>query len=257
MPLPRRKMMISIVTAAAGIIALLSSSSSFANAKLADRRRFDNARKQKKASPRRTVIGGNNKNKSNRPPVTVTDGAQSIDIDNTNFVNSEYDETNRNLLPNTRSNGNTVGSIRGAKDTTQQREEQLSDVAMLSLSDYEESQQQYNHRQLSSQLTGCCSSYKSYSAMDMCGLYGEDCESGEQPSHDSGDENCEQDGLSFIGISFSVNTAMGNPFSYQLCDQFPMENIIDRNYDYVMSMDEDGWLVGGGYKSFDFSGKMP
>mmetsp|Transcript_58169 Transcript_58169/g.123352 ORF Transcript_58169/g.123352 Transcript_58169/m.123352 type:complete len:833 (+) Transcript_58169:2-2500(+) len=36
-----------------------------------------------------------------------------------------------------------------------------------------------------------------------------------------------------------------------------MENIIDRNYDYVMSMDEDGWLVGGGYKSFDYSGKMP
>jgi hypothetical protein len=25
----------------------------------------------------------------------------------------------------------------------------------------------------------------------------------------------------------------------------------------VMSMDEDGWLVGGGYKSFDYSGKMP
>jgi len=24
-----------------------------------------------------------------------------------------------------------------------------------------------------------------------------------------------------------------------------------------MSMDEDGWLVGGGYKSFDYSGKMP
>jgi hypothetical protein len=22
-------------------------------------------------------------------------------------------------------------------------------------------------------------------------------------------------------------------------------------------MDEDGWLVGGGYKSFDYSGKMP
>jgi hypothetical protein len=36
-----------------------------------------------------------------------------------------------------------------------------------------------------------------------------------------------------------------------------MENLIDRKYDYVMSMDEDGWLVGGGYKSFDYSGKMP
>uniref|UniRef100_A0A7S4N2H7 Uncharacterized protein n=1 Tax=Odontella aurita TaxID=265563 RepID=A0A7S4N2H7_9STRA len=112
-------------------------------------------------------------------------------------------------------------------------------------------------RRLASQLTGCCETYSAYSAMSMCGLYGEDCQSGEQPSHDSGDEDCEMAGLSFIGVSFSVNTALGNPFSYQLCDQYPMENIIDRNYDYVMSMDEDGWLVGGGYKSFDYSGKMP
>jgi hypothetical protein len=76
-------------------------------------------------------------------------------------------------------------------------------------------------------------------------------------SHDSGDDDCSAEGLSFIGISFSVNTASGNPYSYQLCDQFPMENLIDRNYDYVMSMDEDGWLVGGGFKAFDYSGKMP
>ena len=112
-------------------------------------------------------------------------------------------------------------------------------------------------RKLSSQLTSCCTTYQSYSAESLCALYGEDCESGETPSHDSGDEDCSQDGLSFIGVSFSVNTANGNPYSYQLCDQFPMENIIDRDYDYIMSMDEDGWLVGGGYKSFDYSGKMP
>jgi hypothetical protein len=112
-------------------------------------------------------------------------------------------------------------------------------------------------RRLSSQLSGCCYNYKGYSASDLCALYGNDCESGETPSHDSGDDDCSQEGLSFIGISFSVNTASGNPYSYQLCDQFPMENIIDRDYEYVMSMDEDGWLVGGGYKNFDYSGKMP
>ena len=113
------------------------------------------------------------------------------------------------------------------------------------------------HRHLSSQLSGCCYTYDGYTANNMCALYGQDCESGETPSHDSGDDDCSQKGLSFIGLSFSVNTASGNPYSYQLCDQFPMENIIDRNYEYVMSMDEDGWLVGGGYKTFDYSGKMP
>lgn len=117
--------------------------------------------------------------------------------------------------------------------------------------------QQRDGRHLSSQLSGCCYTYDGYSAMNMCSLYGQDCESGETPSHDSGDDDCSIEGLSFIGISFSVNTASGNPYSYQLNDQFPMENIIDRDYEYVMSMDEDGWLVGGGYKTFDYSGKMP
>lgn len=107
------------------------------------------------------------------------------------------------------------------------------------------------------QLTSCCSAYSSYSASDMCSLYGQDCQSGKTKSHDDEDQSCTQEGLAFIGVSFSVNTKYGNPYSYQLCDQFPMGNIIDRDYKYAMSMDEDGWLVGGGYKQFDYSGKMP
>jgi hypothetical protein len=126
-----------------------------------------------------------------------------------------------------------------------------SDVEML-----KETPEEFE-RKLSSQLTGCCYTYQAYSASDLCAMYGRDCESGKTKSHDSGDASCSVDGLSFIGLSFSVNTPSGNPYSYQLCDQFPMENIIDRNYDYIMSMDEDGWLVGGGYKPFDYSGKMP
>jgi hypothetical protein len=122
--------------------------------------------------------------------------------------------------------------------------------------DAEESPEEFE-RKLSSQLSGCCSNYQSYQASYLCSLYGNDCSQGSENSHDSGDQDCEQNGLSFIGVSFSVNTASGNPYSYQLCDQFPMENIIDRDYEYVMSMDEDGWLVGGGYKTFDYSGKMP
>jgi len=157
---------------------------------------------------------------------------------------------NRKLKKNTEravADQQTTSRLRGQSSAAEDDPEQEYDV---------DSPEHFSRR-LSSQLTGCCYTYKSYGAADMCALYGEDCESGETPSHDSGDESCEQEGLSFIGVSFSVNTASGNPYSYQLCDQFPMENIIDRNYDYVMSMDEDGWLVGGGYKSFDYSGKMP
>ena len=40
------------------------------------------------------------------------------------------------------------------------------------------------HRKLSSQLTGCCYNYQSYSASELCYTYGQDCESGETPSHD-------------------------------------------------------------------------
>ena len=155
-----------------------------------------------------------------------------------------------------------LGPIRGAKDTAAAAATDATTLSSPPSSssspgiDIDENHP-FHRRQLSSQLTGCCTNYMTYTAEDMCEIYNQDCVSGDTPSHDSGDDSCEQVGLSFLGISFSVNTPSGNPYSYQLCDQFPMENIIERNYANVMSMDEDGWLVGGGYKSFDHSGKMP
>jgi hypothetical protein len=154
--------------------------------------------------------------------------------------------------------------LRKERELQQQKEEQRRHLRLapwqrnIPPDDSEEDANTHpNDRELSSQLSGCCYNHKAYSAANLCAIYGNDCESGNTKSHDSGDSSCTGDGLSFIGISFSVNTASGNPYSYQLCDQFPMENIIDRDYEYVMSMDEDGWLVGGGYKTFDYSGKMP
>jgi hypothetical protein len=128
---------------------------------------------------------------------------------------------------------------------------------VLAKQKHQAEERELEERSLSSTYTSCCSNYQNYDSWTMCSMYGYDCESGSTSSHDSGDSDCSTDGLSFIGISFSVNTAHGNPYSYQLNDQLPMENIIDRDYDYCMSMDEDGWLVGGGYKAFDYSGKMP
>jgi len=273
---PTRRVVAAVSLATAGIALLSSSSSSptsyfYASAKLADRGRVESARKHRtqKAATRKS----NNNRISNRPieglgyrgnrkedakvEGEARERQRQLHIASSSVSSSTEHEQYSEKTEN--SNGNAAGSIRGAKEVTslssQQQEQEQSDVTMITrTSDHDP----FNHiRNLSSQLTGCCTNYISYSAQDMCSLYGEDCESGEQPSHDSGDEDCSQAGLSFIGISFSVNTAQGNPFSYQLCDQYPMENIIDRDYEFVMSMDEDGWLVGGGYKSFDYSGKMP
>mmetsp|Transcript_3825 Transcript_3825/g.8543 ORF Transcript_3825/g.8543 Transcript_3825/m.8543 type:complete len:975 (-) Transcript_3825:286-3210(-) len=221
----------------------LPSSIIITHARLADRSRVIKARGAGRRDKNNLAIeggayrgrhGSNNNDGDNKVPTAIT-------------------ETKTNQQPNKRK----------LKKNTQKVAEEKRTSKLRGQSSVEDEQEQayetpeHFSRRLSSQLTGCCYTYQSYGASDMCALYGEDCESGETPSHDSGDESCEQEGLSFVGISFSVNTASGNPYSYQLCDQFPMENIIDRNYDYVMSMDEDGWLVGGGYKSFDYSGKMP
>jgi hypothetical protein len=252
---------------AASALALLSFSSyslvpSFAAAKLADRGRFDNA---SRGGVRRRANGNDASSSSStrrkqqqqqqqRRQATTTTTTTSVASDGPWHDRDDEDEDDVRQL------GIGGGSIR---ESVVAANAATDNEMMMMLSEDGQplfpfhQQQQQHRRKLSSQLTGCCTSYVSYTAEEMCALYGQDCISGETPSHDSSDEKCQQVGLSFIGISFSVNTALGNPYSYQLCDQFPMENIIDRKYDNVMSMDEDGWLVGGGYKSFDHSGKMP
>ncbi|EJK51214.1 hypothetical protein THAOC_29634 [Thalassiosira oceanica] len=207
-----------LVAGSLGLLSVIVQNGALASAKLPDRGRIPSESRQELARV-----------KAPHGPRKTREGSRSL----------ETRTTNVRRLPR-RIGEDDRGSLRGSTSTPINEETQTP-----------------WRRNLSSQLTGCCTDYSSYSASDMCGLYGQDCESGQQPSHDSGDGDCSQAGLSFIGISFSVNTAHGNPYSYQLCDQFAMENIIDRDYEYVMSMDEDGWLVGGGYKNFDYSGKMP
>jgi len=59
-----------------------------------------------------------------------------------------------------------------------------------------------------------------------------------------------------MGVSFmSIQT--GNGIEYNLCDQFQLENLIDRSHEYSIRTDDNGWFAGGGYKQFDTSGKMP
>ena len=230
---------------------------SVVHARLADRSRVVKARGGNRDYNNLAIEGGAYRG---RASLAYTGGADDEQVDNNTPTVSSQEKRRT-----TQQSNNNKRVLKSNPQTTEQQKlrggsglNNIQDVQQTKKGDVEiYDQPEHFSRRLSSQLTGCCYTYQSYAAADMCSLYGEDCESGETPSHDSGDESCEQEGLSFIGVSFSVNTASGNPYSYQLCDQFPMENIIDRNYDYVMSMDEDGWLVGGGYKSFDYSGKMP
>lgn len=223
--------MISSLTSATLILIGLSTfQTGIVQARLADRSRVIHAR----------TNGASRRDKNNLP---IEGAAYRMGVSNPDILN----EMKREPTPTRVFKKNTVTT---GSTTLKRKDLEINEQMNDSFTEH-------FRRQLSSQLTTCCTGNVDLSAADMCQYYSQDCESGETPSHDSTDEGCDVDGLSFIGISFSNNVAHGNAYSYQLCDQFPMENIIDRDYDYVMSMDEDGWLVGGGYKSFDYSGKMP
>jgi hypothetical protein len=213
-------------------LALLNASFLVADAKLADRGRVVQARKERTKSSilMNSRVYGTNTIPSRQLPV----GVEDLPIEGPKYRGQQ------------RWNAEASNQLRNFHEFEKTRDEKSAD---MTTDEFE--------RELSSQLTSCCTSWSSYSADNLCYKYGQNCATGSEASNDSGDGDCGMEGLSFIGVSFSVNTASGNPYSYMLCDQFAMENIIDRDYEYVMSMDEDGWLVGGGYKSFDYSGKMP
>lgn len=54
------------------------------------------------------------------------------------------------------------------------------------------------------------------------------------------------DGLAFLGLSLSRNSPLGHPDSVTHQTSFDLNEVQDRDYEYVESTNDDGWLVGGG-----------
>ena len=54
------------------------------------------------------------------------------------------------------------------------------------------------------------------------------------------------DGLAFIGLSLCRSDSNGHPSSKTHQEAFDLNQILDRDYKYIFSTNDDGWLVGGG-----------
>ena len=54
------------------------------------------------------------------------------------------------------------------------------------------------------------------------------------------------DGLAFLGLSLSQKSNIGHPDSVTHQKAFDLNKIQDREYKYLFSTNDDGWLVGGG-----------
>lgn len=54
------------------------------------------------------------------------------------------------------------------------------------------------------------------------------------------------DGLAFIGLSLSRKSEYGHPDTITHQTAFDLNEIQDREYKYIQSTNDDGWLVGGG-----------
>lgn len=58
--------------------------------------------------------------------------------------------------------------------------------------------------------------------------------------------NSKVDGLAFLGLSLSRKSKRGHPESATHQQSFDLDLFQDRDYEYLFSSNDDGWLVGGG-----------
>eukprot|EP00536_Pseudo-nitzschia_multiseries_P012119 jgi/Psemu1/207713/e_gw1.445.41.1 len=85
-------------------------------------------------------------------------------------------------------------------------------------------------------------------------------------------ENSKVDGLAFLGLSLARNhyhddgddsgnggeaQKLGHPDSYTHQTAFDLNEVIDRDYEFIQSTDDNGWLVGGGEAGPPTSYKLP
>lgn len=54
------------------------------------------------------------------------------------------------------------------------------------------------------------------------------------------------DGLAFLGLSLARKSLKGHPDSETHQEAFDLNEVLDRDYEYIASTNDDGWLVGGG-----------
>lgn len=59
-------------------------------------------------------------------------------------------------------------------------------------------------------------------------------------------ENTKVDGLAFLGLSLARKSAHGHADSQTHQTAFDLDSLTDRDYQHVISTNDDGWLVGGG-----------
>jgi hypothetical protein len=54
------------------------------------------------------------------------------------------------------------------------------------------------------------------------------------------------DGLAFLGLSLAHKSEQGHPDSETHQTAFDLNKVLDRDYEFIFSTNDDGWLVGGG-----------